>query len=355
MKNRSVLLPALFLLLGVLCADSALAGANVFLYHRFDEPKYASTSIASDVFAEQLAYLQEHQFRVLSLAEIVRRLRTGEALPEKCAAISVDDSFLSFQEKAMPLLRLYQYPVTLFVNSDSVGTRDYLSWKQLRSLMLEGVEIGNHSATHDYLIELREGEALEQWRVRVREDIEKAQQLFEKHLQVSPTLFAYPYGEFSEPLMELVRELGFEAAFAQQSGVIHAGSELMTLPRFPMGGPYATLKGFVEKVRMEPLLVTREEPVEPVVATNPPTLQVQIDAGNADLNRINCFVQGDNSCRVIANKDKPGSFRVEADKPLTGRRNKYTLTAPSLDGGGWHWYSHLWIRSEIAAVPTGEY
>lgn len=343
---------ALLLVMSLL-AGVSWAGANIFLYHRFDEAKYSSTNIDIDVFAQQLAYLQENNYRVLSLREIVRRLKMGEALPEKCAALSVDDSFQSFKEKAMPLLRKYQYPVTLFVNSDAVGARGYLGWKELRELVLEGVEIGNHSHSHDHLIDLREGETRETWRERVSADIDKAQLLFEKHLKVTPELLAYPYGEYSVELMAIAEDLGFAAAFCQQSGVIHEKSHLMNLPRFPMGGPYATLKGFKDKLLMEPLVVTEEDPIDAVVAgENPPVLKVRIDPREADLGRINCFVQGDNSCKAVAVDGDPGLFIVRAEKPLTGRRNKYTLTAPRIKGSGWHWYSHLWVKSPAAVVAA---
>jgi len=329
------------------------AGANVFLYHRFDESRYASTNIDSAVLAEQLAYLQENKYRVLSLQEIVRRLETGEPFPEKCAALSVDDAFVSFKDKAMPLLRKYQYPVTLFVNGAAVGTQGYLDWKELRELVLEGVDIGNHSFSHDHLVDLREGESREEWRTRVRQDIAAAQLLFEKHLQVSPTLLAYPYGEYSLELMKLAEEMGFDAAFGQQSGVIHEKSNLLNLPRFPMGGPYATIEGFREKLQMAALVVTEENPVEPVLSgSNPPRLQIRIDAGAADLRRLNCFVQGDNSCRAVPVDGDPGLFVVEAERPLAGRRNKYTLTAPHNKGRGWHWYSHLWINSPAAVAAV---
>jgi peptidoglycan/xylan/chitin deacetylase (PgdA/CDA1 family) len=249
----------------------------------------------------------------------------------------------------MPLIRLYQYPVTLFVHSGSVGAPGYLTWKELRELVLEGVDIGNHSSSHDHLIDAREGETREQWSARVRQDIEKAQLQFEKHLKLTPELFAYPYGEYSLALAELVQQMGFAAAFCQQSGAIHGGSDLMTLPRFPMGGPFATLKGFREKVAMEPLLVSVERPADPVLeGNNPPVLELLIEAGKADLDRMNCYVQGDNRCKVEAIKDRPGAYRVTAEKPLTGRRNKYTLTAPFRNGSGWHWYSHLWINSAEA-------
>jgi biofilm PGA synthesis lipoprotein PgaB len=121
-----------------------------------------------------------------------------------------------------------------------------------------------------------------------------------------------------------------------------------------MGGPYATLKGFKQKIQMAPLVVTEESPVEPVVGVeNPPSLIVRIEAGDADLGRLNCFVQGDgNSCRAVAVKGEPGVFVINAEKPLSSRRNKYTLTAPHSKGTGWYWYSHLWINSPAAVVAA---
>lgn len=342
------------LLVNSLLVGASWAGVNVFLYHRFDESRYPSTNIAMDVFTEQLAYLQENNYRVLSLKEVVRRIKVGEAFPEKCAALSVDDAFKSFKEEAMPLLRQYQYPVTLFVNTDSVGGKGYLDWEELRDLAEEGVDIANHSSSHEHLIDGLEGETREDWKKRVTQDIDKAQLLFEKHLKISPTLLAYPYGETSLELMALVEDMGYEAAFCQQSGVIHGKSDLLSLPRFPMGGPYATLKGFKQKIQMAPLVVTEEFPVEPVVGEeNPPSLRVRIEAGEADLGRLNCFVQGSgNSCRAVAVKGEPGVFVVEAEKPLTSRRNKYTLTVPRIKGSGWFWYSHLWINSPAAVVAV---
>ena len=113
-----------------------------------------------------------------------------------------------------------------------------------------------------------------------------------------------------------------------------AASDLMSLPRFPMGGPYATLKEFTQKVQMAPLVVLEEDPVEPVVTrNNPPLLTLKVDSPDADLGRVNCFVQGDNRCRIEAVDGQPGLYRVQAEKPLSGRRNKYTLTAPLSAGG----------------------
>ena len=170
--------------------------------------------------------------------------------------------------------------------------------------------------------------------------------MFEKNLGSKPTLFAYPFGEYSSGVVEIVKKFGFKAAFAQQSGVIHPEHNRYILPRFPMGGPFATLKSFKTKLAMQPLVVTEADPFDPVIQDNPPVLHLQISGKQIDPRRFNCFVQGENRCWVEADDaNKPGRYRVIAEKPLTGRRNKYTLTLQA-GQGGWLWYSHPWINAK---------
>lgn len=347
---RTVVVLLAAVLLFMMIGSAAAAGrVNAFIYHRFGDSRYPSTNISAEIFAQQLAYLKQQNYQVLSLGEVVRRLTTGEPLPEQAAALCVDDAFVSFGAVAMPLLREYGYPVSLFVNTDAVGKPGYLSWDEIKALSDEGVEIGNHTATHAYLVEKRKNEDFAAWRKRIIADISRSQRQFKKHLGFAPSLFVYPYGEYSPEVIKIVKELGFVAAFAQQSGVIYAGHNLFTLPRFPMGGPYATLQGFKNKLRMKPLVVLEAVPFSPIVKTNPPELLLQIKAGDVDLRHINCFVQGDNSCQVAVVSGRQGWYRVVAEKPLSGRRNKYTLTA-SDKKGDWHWYSHLWVNADSPAV-----
>jgi len=350
MSNKITVL-ILLLCISLLATDVVAAGAVTgFIYHRFNDTRYPSTNIAAEVFQAQIEFLKEQNYTLLSYGEIARRLVAGEALPEKGAAISVDDAFTSFVEAGMPIVRRFEIPVTLFVNTDSVGTPGYLDWEQLRTLQKEGVEIGNHTATHGYLVELEKEESLPQWRERIRQDILKAQNAIDQQLGTRPTIFAYPYGEYSPELLDIVEGLGFLAAFAQQSGVIHSTHNRFFLPRFPMGGPYGTLSGFKNKIAMKPLLVEEEQPLSPLlIGENPPELQLRIEDSSADLRRINCFVQGENSCKAEAIGERRGWFRVVAEQPLAGRRNKFTLTAPG-KAGGWHWYSHLWVRADAPAI-----
>lgn len=325
--------------------------ANVFVYHRFNDARYPSTNTSVDDFKAQLELLRKEHFTVLRLGEIVKRIKAGDALPERCAAITIDDAYRSFLTAGWPLLQRYAFPVTLFVSTDTIGGGDYLNWQELASLQNEGVEIGNHSASHAYLLDRLPGESDRDWAGRVAADIRRAQQAFAEHLGVKPRLFAYPYGEFDPALSALVKKAGFEAAFGQQSGVITPDQDVFQLPRFPVGGNYTALDEFRSKLFMKHLEVRVIEPKTPVVdGENPPTLKVFLDQDKIDTSSLRCFVAGRQECTIRQAGGGSGFLAIKALKPLTGRRSKYTLTARGVGDGAWYWYSQLWIQPGVAKM-----
>lgn len=319
--------------------------ANAFIYHRFGEPRYPSTNIATEVFAAQLRLLHQEGVAVLPLSEVVARLERGADLPERCAVLTVDDAFRSFLNTAMPVLRQYRYPLTLFVSTDSVGHGDYLSWDELRALQAEGIEIGSHTASHDSLLSKRPGEAPNAWLERLRRDVQRAQLALTRELGRTPRLFAYPYGETTPETARLIRELGFAGAAVQHSGVIWAQSDRYQLPRFPMGGSSATLESFRDKLRLRPLPVTVVAPASGLVAGSvAPELVVDIaPAPGVDFTRLVAFVDG-KPVKLLRDSSVAGRYRFRAERALTERRSKYTLTAPG-PRGEWYWFTFLWIRA----------
>jgi peptidoglycan/xylan/chitin deacetylase (PgdA/CDA1 family) len=66
-------------------------------------------------FSRQFTYIRRH-YHPLGLGEVVRTWRTGEPLPNRALAITVDDGYADFQG-AWSLLKAFQIPATLFVVS----------------------------------------------------------------------------------------------------------------------------------------------------------------------------------------------------------------------------------------------
>lgn len=331
----------LLFLPGIVCAAGQV---NAFVYHRFGDSRYPSTNISLENFRSHLDILRQEDFAVLTLGEVVALLEQERPLPERCAVLTVDDAYHSFLAGAMPLLREFGFPATLFVNTDSVGGKEYLTWEALRSLQAEGIEIGNHSATHDYLVDRRSGETAADWKNRVTADLEKAQTALKKNLGARPNLFAYPYGEYSSELIGLVRKVGFRAACAQQSGVIAPGDDLFTLARFPMGGVFTKPDEFRQKLRLRQLPVEVLTSVDPVATeNNPPQLRFRVDLQKVAPATLRCYVPGQENPVIEEVPGKPGVFAVQAIQPLKGRRSKYTLTGSDPSGKQWYWFSQLWV------------
>lgn len=322
--------------------------ATIFIYHRFADPRYPSTNVSAEIFAAQLDVLAKGKYAVLPLGRVVDLLAAKESLPEKCVVLTVDDAFSSFAETGLPLLEKHGFPVTLFVNTGSIGRSGYLDWDQLREVEKRGVEIASHGYGHLHLAAPLAGESAEDWALKVRSDLTQAQADFQRELGFRPEIFAYPYGEYSLELIELVRAEGFKAAVAQQSGVVGPYSDRFALPRFPMGGPYATLKGFSSKLQMHSMPVKVVQPLSPLLgADNPPTLEVLFPApGHLGLSRLNCFVNGKPECVVTRMPGDEERYQVVAKTALNSRRSKYTLTAQDRQGD-WFWFSWLWLNPAI--------
>lgn len=341
------------LILCILSEGHASAGqANLFIYHRFGEARFPSTNISLDNFARHLEILQEQDVRVISLGDLVQLLRSGTELRENYAVLTVDDGYRSFLTGAVPLLKRYGYPATLFVNTASVGGGNYLTWDEIKRISSQGIEIGCHSATHPHMVDSLPGESPAEWQRRLRTDLDMANKAFSSHLSKAPKLFAYPYGEYSPAVQALVQSAGFLAAVGQQSGVVTTSSDLFALPRFPMGGSYASPQQFREKLRMHHLPVEIISPLSPIVkAENPPVLRFRLSGTQVNPERLQCFVPGQPQAKISRDPGAAGVYRVSAREALVGRRSKYTLTAP-LKQGGWAWFSQQWIRVDVPEGAT---
>lgn len=330
--------------------DSGLSGAVVLMYHRFGRDEYPSTSIRMDQFRDHVSYLQEEGFEILPLETVVDHLRSGEPFPEQAVAITIDDAYPSIYENAFPILRELGWPYTVFVNTDGPdgGGRSYLSWDQMREMAEESdVTFANHSASHDYLVERRDGESEKEWASRVREDIAKGERRLREevgaHVPDEPKLHAYPYGEYDPALQAILEEMGY-VAFGQHSGPVSRHSDLLGLPRFAMAEAYGDPEDFRQRINTRPFPIARMEPNDPTAVDeeNPPVLELTFADGDIPLDRINCFAEG-RKARVEWTGDSQRTLSVRADSPLGEGRSRYNCTAPAATGS-YYWFSFQWLK-----------
>lgn len=338
------------LLLGLL--SSTAHAAVVFMYHRFGEDRYPSTSVRLEQFDAHLEHLAAAGYQVWPLARIAEHLQAGAALPDKVVAITIDDAYSSVYEQAWPRLRTRGWPFTVFVATDPVDLqlRGYMRWEQMREMAAAGVHFANHSRRHDKLHVRLAGETAAAWAARVQADIAHAEQRLQAELgaavPTSPRLFAYPYGEYSLELAGLLAELGY-VAFGQHSGALGLESDLQALPRFPMAEAYAALSEFRQKAAALPLPLREREPLDPVLSgNNPPRFTATIGPTKSNPTRLTCYASNQGQLAVQWLDGR--RFSVQASKPYPPGRARYNCTLPAGEPGRFYWFSQPWI------VPGGK-
>jgi peptidoglycan/xylan/chitin deacetylase (PgdA/CDA1 family) len=107
----------------------------IVTYHRFSQVE-DGRSTAVKAFAEQLDHLKDH-YSILSLAELGDCLNNRKPLPQRAAAITIDDGFDDAYKIAFAELRKRGLPATVFLITDFVDQKIWLWTDKLRYLMTQ--------------------------------------------------------------------------------------------------------------------------------------------------------------------------------------------------------------------------
>lgn len=324
-RLRAALVAALvFAAAPAIAADSAV----IVLYHRFGEGAYPTTNIRLEQFEAHLKELKSGGYTVLPLTEIVAAFAEGRALPDRTVAITIDDAVASVYTRAWPRLKQAGLPFTLFISTEAHDQhfKDYMTWEQLRELKAAGVTIGNHSVTHGHMVDTTpERNALE---------IEASNARFKAELGETPTLFAYPYGEYANAPRTLVEKAGFKAAFGQHSGVAYRGADRFTLPRFALNEHWGEIGRFRTIANALPLPATVIEPGDTrVTKPNPPPFALAVSPDVGPLGKFSCYGPAGTETRV----DEERHATVKFAQPFALGRNRVNCTMPGPDGR-WRWW-----------------
>ena len=353
MTRRRSVLPLLLAMSALLACGpvSDASGADddhavILLYHHVSTDTPAATSVSPAIFDAHLEYLADNGYNVLPLAEIVAALEASRPLPPQSVAITFDDGYISILTEATPRLARRGWPFTVFVSTDAIdqGYAGFMDWDELRAVEANGGTIANHTATHAHLVRRAEGESGADWRRRVADDIGTSARRLDAELdRPARRLLAWPYGEFNRELEQLALREGY-VAFGQQSGPAGYGSNLQSLPRFPMATGFADLDGLRDKLATRPLPVTVLAPGgrELTAPARPPVLELQVEPGPFRLDAMRCYVAGQEPATT---EQRGNRVTITARAPLRPGRGKFNCTVPSSDESGvYYWYSHLWLQ-----------
>jgi len=193
----------------------------ILVYHRFgagDEPR-DPMEVSRASFRAQMALLRDEGYQVIPLRDLGEFLAGRRALPRKSVVITIDDGFRSVYTIALPVLREFGFPATLFVYTDFVKRGPGLEWAALREMVATGlVEIACHSKTHANLSLRREGETEPEYRARLGEEVRGPTRLLRERLGVPSDAFSFPYGDANDEVITALKAEEYELALTVTRG-----------------------------------------------------------------------------------------------------------------------------------------
>lgn len=241
---------------GIFTANSAFTGAQaqtvaamgngviadgvrlpILMYHSIlKDPAQAGDYVLSpEVLRADLAYLKEHGYETVTVADLLAYVDTGAALPEKPVMITFDDGYYNNYLYAYPLLQEQgmKAVISIIGNQTALFTENgqenaywsYLSTARCLEMVQDGtVEIQNHSYDLHTYGERRgclrtRGEDVASYRALLQHDTRETQTLLEDAGLPAPTCYTYPFGSLSEESESVMREMGFRCTLGCQEGM----------------------------------------------------------------------------------------------------------------------------------------
>ena len=205
----------------------------ILTYHSLDSSG-SPISVDPTVWREQAAWLATGPVPVVPLEELAGRSSNLDAI-----ALTFDDGFANFATEALPLLKEYDLPATVFVPSDHVGGTNawgghgergipelpLMDWQNLGRAVEAGIAMGGHSRTHPRLTTI-DSDVL-------ADEVGGALGPFLRELGQSPATFAYPYGAYDDAVVTAVGAHFQWACTTELAGLTNETPPLQ-LPRIDM-------------------------------------------------------------------------------------------------------------------------
>ena len=195
----------------------------ILMYHSINDNDAENKMVLPiNMFKEQILWLNYNNFNSLTLDEAIMALE-NDLIPENPIVITFDDGYVDNYENAFPILKENNIKATFFVITNFVGDGYYMSADMLKEMQSTGMEIENHTIDHARLSLLS--------RENIYNEIKGAQEFLRDNIGASGDYLAYPFGWYSNKVINIANELNIKAAVTIQKGKISYKSNRYKLKR----------------------------------------------------------------------------------------------------------------------------
>lgn len=201
----------------------------ILLYHHIGFSLRGETVyyVSPEAFDRQMNLLYQWGYKTISLALLTRAITQGAELPPKPIMLTFDDGSETTYSTALPIMQRYGFTGVSYVVYNYVGTTNYMSADQIRSLYSAGWEIGSHGLSHVDLTTRPD---------RQEDEIVESRRKLEALLGVPVPSFAYPFGAYDSDSLHYVHYADYIAAMGLGNEALQGNKNLLYLYRQPVRG-----------------------------------------------------------------------------------------------------------------------
>ena len=217
-------------------------------YHRVDNSDDNPLTLKVADFEAQIKFLVDSGYSVITPDELVDARQGGKSLPKNPVVICFDDGHNDIYRNVFPVLQKYNLRATVFVVTNHIGMKDFLTWDEARQMQASGlVDIENHTMSYKDLTRVK-GDKL--W-----DQIYGAKQAIEWALKKPSKFISFPEGKYTVAAEETAKELKYRAGFIEDYGLTASNKDDgFVLTRIPVQGSNAqTLLRFKLRLKGAPI------------------------------------------------------------------------------------------------------
>ncbi len=292
--------------------------AVIFSYFSIGNDDNPLTSLRTEQFAAQIEEIKDKKYSVQPLPEVIAAFSGQSKLPSHTIALTFDGADKSILN-ILPRLKENEIPFTVFIPAGRIGKLPFMDWDDLRTIKKTGLAtFGLQPSSYSRLTGKNETD--------IKREINNSLAEIRKELDVEPTLFSYPFGEYNTAYKKTVQDMGFKAAIAQQSGVAHAGSDHYALPRFTQTELYGDMDRFVMTANALPFPAHDISPADSSITTLTPAIGFTApESSSKYLKSLSCFSSGDEKpeLEILGSR-----VEIRMEKPLNEERLRINCTLP---------------------------
>lgn len=253
----SFLLAAILLICGFNRATLSVAQPSliVLAYHEVTDPTKAlipAYAISPARFTQHLHWLKTNGYHFVSVDQVIAAESGRKPLPAKPILLSFDDGYRFTYDTVFPILQdfhasalvglvgSWMAPTTGSIDfgDQKVPRSAFLTWDQVREMANSGlVEVASHSydlhkgingnpqgsqepasSTRAYDPQQQAYETETAYQKRIRQDLQKNNQILDQELGRKPRVIVWPYGRYNETAIKIARQLGMPLSLTLEDG-----------------------------------------------------------------------------------------------------------------------------------------